>query len=81
MARAEDIRLKVDFFGHPKTQKLRSALGNDGVLSLIELWCWVARVKPKGHLNGIERKSVVQGPSVRPGGGCMFEYMCRITPL
>ena len=33
-----DFRIGGDFFQHPKTQRLRQALGADGVLALVEIW-------------------------------------------
>ncbi len=47
-----DIRLSTTFFSHRKTKKLRRALGDHGVLCLVNLWTRVALDKPCGHLVG-----------------------------
>ena len=46
-----DIRIKVGFFKHHKTQKLRRAVGADGVLALLELMCWARSNRHKGKLD------------------------------
>jgi hypothetical protein len=50
---ATDIRINIGFFSHPKTRKLRRALGDAGVVALIEFWCYVAINRPKGNLDGL----------------------------
>jgi hypothetical protein len=50
---ATDIRIHIGFFSHPKTRKLRRALGDAGVVALIEFWCYVAINRPKGNLDGL----------------------------
>lgn len=53
MSAAADIRLDVGFMEHLKTKALRRAVGSDGVLCLLQLWCWAARERPTGELTGI----------------------------
>ena len=50
MASVDDIRLLVTFPHHPKRALLRRRLGVDGVLALVDLWCWAGGNKPHGDL-------------------------------
>ena len=45
-----DIRLSTDFFGNVKVKKLKKRLGADGVLALIALWAYCAKMYPDGEL-------------------------------
>ena len=40
-----DIRLSTDFFGNVKVKKLKKRLGADGVLALIALWAYCAKMR------------------------------------
>lgn len=53
-----DIRLDINFFNHPKTRRLKKALGNDGVAALLELWTWAAQSRPNGNLMGLESEDI-----------------------
>lgn len=53
-----DIRLQLSFRNHPKTKKLRFALGNDGVISFIWLLMFVAESKPDGLLDGMDETDI-----------------------
>jgi len=55
---SSDIRLKTSFFGHPKVKRLAKRLGNDGVVALLRLWCWVADNKPRGVLDGMDVEAI-----------------------
>ena len=54
----KDIRLSVSFFHHPKTIKLQSLLGSEGVLSLLRLWCYAGNWKPSGDLSGMNDEEI-----------------------
>lgn len=45
-----DIRLSTDFFANVKVKKLKKRLGADGVLALIALWAYCAKMYPDGEL-------------------------------
>ena len=49
-----DIRLQLSFRTHPKTKKLRFALGNDGVMGFIYLLMFAAESRPDGNLSGMD---------------------------
>lgn len=49
-----DIRINVNFFSHPKTQKLIRRLGPESVLCLLQLWTWAAQNRPNGLLHGLD---------------------------
>lgn len=53
-----DIRICVGFFRHHKTQRLRRALGWDGVIALVMLWCWARTNRHKGSLAGMTDEDV-----------------------
>jgi len=48
-----DIRMDVAFLRNLKTRKLVGALGSDGVVSLIRLWCYTRERHPNGVLEGV----------------------------
>jgi len=53
-----DIRLDIDFFGHPKTIKLLRKLGPDGVISLQRLWLFAAKHKCSGDLLDMDMEEI-----------------------
>ena len=53
-----DIRIAVDFFAHHKTRKLKKRVGSDGVLSLIQLWTYAAKLRPDGDLDGMSEEDI-----------------------
>lgn len=53
-----DIRIAVDFFAHHKVRKLRKRIGTDGVLSLIQLWTYAAKLRPDGDLDGMSEEDI-----------------------
>jgi hypothetical protein len=55
---AADIRLSTTFFAHPKVKRLAKRLGNDAVVALLRLWCWVADNKPRGVLDGMDAEAI-----------------------
>jgi hypothetical protein len=54
----KDIRLKVSFFSHLKTKRLRRELGCEGIISLIKLWMYAAVNKPTGDLTGMSAEDI-----------------------
>ncbi|WP_337509640.1 hypothetical protein [Desulfovibrio sp.] len=53
-----DFRVSVDFFAHHKTKKLKKRLGYEGVVALLQLWAYAARVRPDGDLSGMEDEDI-----------------------
>jgi hypothetical protein len=53
-----DIRLDVDFYGHPKTIKLIRRLGFEGVVCLQRLWLFAAKHKCDGDLDGMDEEEI-----------------------
>lgn len=54
----KDIRLSVGFLDNYKTIKLQRRLGDKGVLSLLQLWLWVAQNRPDGTLTGMDPEEI-----------------------
>lgn len=53
-----DIRLHITFWGHHKTKRLKSALGSDGIESLLKLWLWTAQNRPSGILTSMDTRDI-----------------------
>ena len=53
-----DIRLKVGFFDHPKTIKLKRRAGVEAVECLLRLWMYAAQYRSKGHFNGMTGEDI-----------------------
>lgn len=53
-----DIRLHITFWGHHKTKRLKSALGSDGIESLLKLWLWTAQNRPSGVLTSMDTRDI-----------------------
>lgn len=53
-----DIRIAVDFFAHHKTRKLKKRIGSDGILSLIQLWTYAAKIRPDGDFDGMSEEDI-----------------------
>ncbi len=53
-----DIRLSVSFQNHYKRDKLRSLLGDKGIVALLDLWLKTAQIRPKGVFNGMDKKAI-----------------------
>ena len=47
-----DIRVAISFKNHRKRKRLKSLLGDSGVIALIDLWLGVAASRPSGVLDG-----------------------------
>ncbi len=57
-----DIRIRIDFTDHDKTDDLCAKVGDSAIRCLLRLWSWAAQTRPKGILDGktsddIERKA------------------------
>lgn len=55
---AEDFRVKVGFFGHPKTVKLRRRVGSVGVERFLWLWDFCAQYRHDGNLSGLDNEEI-----------------------
>jgi hypothetical protein len=53
-----DFRVSVDFFGHHKTKKLQRRIGDAGVMSLLRLWAYVAKIKPDGDIASMDTEDI-----------------------
>jgi len=69
----EDIRLSVDFWTHPKTGKLIQKAGLEGPRSLQILWIWVAKNRPDGCLDGLDRDDIEFAADWRGEPGLFFD--------
>ena len=54
----DDIRVKLNFYGHHKTKKLVRLLGNDAVVALQKLWIYAAEARPRGILYGMDESDI-----------------------
>lgn len=50
---AQDIRLNVEFYGHPKTVRFYGRTGDQGIVCLTRLWIFTSRYFPRGILTGM----------------------------
>lgn len=48
-----DIRISISFFRHHKTKRVRRSIGESGVISLLQLFCYVGEHRPQGILQGM----------------------------
>lgn len=53
-----DFRVAVDFFGHHKARKLKKRLGPDGVMALLQLWAYAAKLRTDGDLSGMNTEDI-----------------------
>ena len=53
-----DIRLSVDFFSHHKTKKVLRKLGAEGVVCLVQLFCYTGKFRPEGRLEGMDAADI-----------------------
>ena len=53
-----DIRLSVDFFAHHKTKKVLRKLGAEGVVCLVQLFCYTGKFRPEGRLEGMDAADI-----------------------
>jgi hypothetical protein len=53
-----DFRVSVDFFSHHKTKKLKRRIGDAGILSLLQLWAYVAKIKPDGDISSMSVEDI-----------------------
>jgi len=75
-----DIRLQLTFLANRKVKRLRKALGAEGVLALIELWCYIASNEPDGFMLGWAPEEVEAAASWDGNGGEFFQQ-CRACGL
>lgn len=53
-----DFRVAVDFFAHHKARKLKRRLGSDGVMALLQLWAYAAKLRTDGDLSGMNTEDI-----------------------
>jgi hypothetical protein len=53
-----DFRVSVDFFMHHKTKKLKKRAGDAGIMSLLRLWAYVAKIKPDGDISSMSAEDI-----------------------
>jgi hypothetical protein len=53
-----DFRVSVDFFTHHKARKLEKRLGASGIVGLLRLWAYAAKVRISGDLSGMDEESI-----------------------
>ena len=76
-----DIRLKLEFFDHPKTRKLRKRLGTEAVVCLIRLWMWTAGNRPGGRLTGLDAEAVELAAHWDGEDGALVAALCELRLL
>ena len=76
-----DIRLKLDFFEHPKARKLRRRLGAEGVLCLLRLWLWAAANRPEGILRGLDADDLELAAQWEGRPGELVAALCEFRLL
>lgn len=53
-----DFRVAVDFFSHHKARKLKKRLSSEGLLSLLQLWAYAAKLRTDGELSGMDAEDI-----------------------
>jgi hypothetical protein len=53
-----DVRINTGVFKNPKVFRLKMELGADGVLALLQLWCFTRENYPDGNLSGMRPEEV-----------------------
>ncbi|MCZ7647433.1 MAG: hypothetical protein M5U26_19615 [Planctomycetota bacterium] len=53
-----DFRLNSTFWDHPKTIRLSTKLGVEGVLALLRLWSFATEHRTKGRLTGLSKHEI-----------------------
>lgn len=53
-----DFRVALDFLDHPKTVKLKSTVGAEGVFCLMRLWAFAGNYRPRGLLTGMNPQDI-----------------------
>lgn len=77
----QDIRLSVDFFGHHKVRRLRRALGADGALCLIALFCYAGKHRPTGALSGMGAEDIEEAAGWNGEAGAFVAMVCGLGLL
>ena len=54
----KDVRIGTSYPDHPKRKKLEKRLGAEGVVSHIDLLCYVARITPNGVLEDMDGEDI-----------------------
>lgn len=72
MAKVDDIRVKVGWFHSRKCKRLQDRLGNDGVIALMQLWCWVATERSRGVLYEMDFQDIAAEAGWPEDNGDMF---------
>jgi hypothetical protein len=57
----QDIRLSIDFRDHPKIVRLHKLLGDPGICSLVTLWAWARKYRPRGILSSMDADDIENG--------------------
>lgn len=55
-----DIRISVDFFGHPKAVSLLKRYGWEGIIGLQKIWAYTRKYRPKGVLTDIGKAHLLE---------------------
>jgi len=55
----EDFRLKVSFFTHPKTRRLRRRHGDAAIVCLLRLWAFATQHRYKGVLYDMDENDII----------------------
>lgn len=53
-----DYRIKIGFFRHHKTKRLKKKGGADAILALLQIWEWAAEQRPDGDLRGLSAEDI-----------------------
>lgn len=64
----DDIRVAASWPHHPKRKKLLGMVGPEGVVALIDLWCFAGENRPEGVMKSPEEVELVTSWSVRRKG-------------
>lgn len=64
-----DLRVDPDWIDNVKSRRLARALGQLALLSLLLLWCWARKFRPKGNLDGLTHAEIAEAARWEGKGG------------
>lgn len=73
-----DFRVAIDFFSHHKARKLKKRLGSDGLVALLQLWAYAAKLRPDGDLDGMSEEDIELAADWNGEDGTLVSNLCEI---
>ena len=58
------VNLDADFFENLKIKKLKRRLDTDGIIALLNLWCWCAKYQPDGYIHDMTVQDIALAANI-----------------